>query len=131
MKKLYKRALLLSIFTLLSFVVVRAQTLEDVTAQIRNGNVPAMTKYFDNIVTITITGTPSAYSKTQAEMVLKDFFTKNQVKDFTVMQTGTAPNNNCKYAIGKLTTSNGNYQLYVLLKLKEQNFLLQEIRIEK
>ena len=76
MKKLYKRALLLSIFTLLSFVVVRAQTLEDVTAQIRNGNVPAMTKYFDNIVTITITGTPSAYSKTQAEMVLKDFFTK-------------------------------------------------------
>jgi hypothetical protein len=131
MKKLYKRAFLLSIFTLLSFVAVKAQTLEDVTAQLRSGNVGAMTKYFDNIVTITITNTPSAYSKTQAEMVLRDFFSKNAPKDFVVMQSGTAPNNNCKYAIGNLITSNGNYQLYILLKLKESAFLLQEIRIEK
>jgi hypothetical protein len=131
MKQLYKRAfLLLSILTLLTFAQAKAQVLEDMSTYIRNGNVASMTKYFDNIVTINISSNQSAYSKAQAEIILKDFFDKNIVKDFVVMQTGTAPNNNCKYAIGTLTTTTGSFQLYFLLKLKTESYLLQEIRIE-
>ncbi|RYE25608.1 MAG: DUF4783 domain-containing protein [Sphingobacteriales bacterium] len=131
MKQLYKRAfLLLSILTFLTLAPAKGQVLEDMSTYIRNGNVASMTKYFDNIVTINISSNQSSYSKAQAEIILKDFFGKTIVKDFVVMQTGTAPNNNCKYAIGTLSTNTADYQLYFLLKLKGEGYLLQEMRIE-
>jgi hypothetical protein len=131
MKKFYKKTILIYIFSFFMFATAKAQALEDVVTYLRNGNVGLLAKSFDNIVTITVSSNQSAYSKTQAEMVLKDFFGKNIVKDFVVMQSGTAPNNNSKYAIGKLTTTNGNFQLYVLMKLKDGAYLVQELRFEK
>ncbi|WP_276133105.1 DUF4783 domain-containing protein [Polluticoccus soli] len=133
MKKLYKSAILITILTFFLNAGAKAQAIEDVVNYVRNGDVPSMSKYFDNIVTITMNSNQSAYSKTQAEMILKDFFAKNVVKEFVVMQNGTAPNNNSRYAIGNLNTSNGTYQLYILLKISKDNttFVLHEIRFEK
>jgi inhibitor of KinA sporulation pathway (predicted exonuclease) len=131
MKKLYKSSFLTLILSIFLSVSVKAQALEDMVNYVRNSDVPAMSRFFDDIVTITMKGTQSAYSKAQAEMILKDFFSKNVVKEFIVMQNGTAPNNNSRYAIGNLNTSNGTYQLYILLKLKDKNFLLHEIRFER
>src|SRR5690606_22586844 len=109
----------------------RAQALEDVVVYVRNGNSTAMTRYFDNTVNITILGKQFTYSKAQAEMVMKDFFNKNTIQDYVVMQTGSATDNRTKYAIGELKTSTGNFQLYILMKLMETHYLLQEIRIER
>jgi hypothetical protein len=131
MKKLYKNVFLTFILSIFLSMSVKAQALEDMVNYVRNSDVPSMSRFFDDIVTITMKGTQSAYSKAQAEMILKDFFAKNVVKEFVVMQNGTAPNNNSRYAIGNLNTSNGTYQLYILLKLKDKNFLLHEIRFEK
>lgn len=108
----------------------KAQALEDVMNSVRGANVTALTKYFDNIVAITINSNQATYSKTQAEMVLKDFFIKNQVKDLEVVQSGTAGANS-QYFVGKLTTSGGPYQLYVVLRMKLDHYVLQEIRFEK
>lgn len=129
MKKLYKNVFFTILLTF-SVLAVKAQVIEDVVNNIRAGNVPGVAKYFDNSVTITINGTQSIYSKTQAEMVLKDFFIRNQVKDFDVKQSGTAGTTS-RFAIGNLATSNGTYQLYVVMKQKDVNFMLQEIRFEK
>lgn len=131
MNKLYKNAILLLTCCFFSFTTVNGQALEDVVSSIRSANATSMTRYFDNMVTITVSGNQSAYSKAQAEMVLKDFFSKNIVKEYVVMQTGSTTDNSTKYAIGKLNTSNGVYQLYVLMKLKDTSYFLQEIRIEK
>jgi hypothetical protein len=109
---------------------VNAQALEDVTNGIRSGNESAVAKYFDNTVAITISNNQSIYSKAQAEIVLKDFFNKNQVKDFTVKQGGPS-GDNAKYAVGTLTTSNGVYQIYLVMKLKNNDYVLREIRFEK
>lgn len=110
---------------------LRAQSLEDVVVYVRNGNSTAMNQYFDNTVNITVLGKQSSYSKAQAEMVMKDFFGKNPVQDYVIMQTGSATDNRTKYAIGELKTSNGSYQLYILMKLMDNHYLLQEIRIER
>lgn len=133
MKKLYKSTILIIILTFSLHAGAKAQALEDMVNYVRNGDVASMSKYFEDIVTITLNSNQSAYSKTQAEMILKDFFAKNVVKEFVVMQNGTAPNNNSRYAIGNLNTSNGTYQLYILLKLSKDNatFLLHEIRFER
>ena len=132
MKKFYKSTLFTLILTF-SMFVSKGQALEDMVNYVRGGDVAAMSKFFDDIVTVTMQSTQSAYSKTQAEMVLKDFFAKNTVKEFVVMQNGTAPNNNSRYAIGNLVTSTGNFQLYILLKLRtsDNSFVLKEMRFEK
>ena len=131
MKQFYKNVLFTILISFSIFATAKGQALEDVVNGMRSGNVAAMSRYFDNFVTITIGFNQSAYSKTQAEMVLKDFFNKNNVKELNVMQNGTSPNNNGKYFIGTLNTSGGSYQVYVLLKLKDGNYMLQEIRFEK
>ena len=78
---------------------------------------------------MSIAGSHSNYSRSQAEMILKDFFSKNQPKGFSIEQSGD--NNSSKFAIGKLTTSNGNYRSYFVLKAKDGSFVIQEIRFEK
>ncbi len=70
-------------------VAAKAQVLEDVVNNIRSGNLPAITKYFDKTVAISINNNQSTYSGAQAEMVLKDFYSKNPVKDFVIMQCKT------------------------------------------
>lgn len=114
------------------FAATAQEPLEDIINGIRSGNIPAISKYFDKFVTITINNTQSVYSNTQGEMVLKDFFNKNAIKDFTVMQQGaTSGGNDAKYAIGNLTTTTGAYRIYVVLKHKENIYILQEIRFER
>lgn len=131
MKINYKRAFLIIMALCVSTFNLRAQALEDVVVYVRNGNSTAMNQYFDNTVNITVLGKQSSYSKAQAEMVMKDFFGKNPVQDYVIMQTGSATDNRTKYAIGELKTSNGSYQLYILMKLMDNHYLLQEIRIER
>ncbi len=131
MNKFYKSALL--IFTFVTFFVsVRAQTqLEDVVNAIKSNRVSDMTKYFDNIVPITINNVQSTYSRTQAELVLKDFLGKNTPIDITILNSG-APTPSSKFAIGDLSTNTGKYSIYILFKLKDNtNYLLQEIRLNK
>ena len=130
MKQLYKRIILILAITFSMSTHSNGQALEDVVNSIRNGNVTVLSKYFDKVVAITMPSNQASYSKSQAEIVLKEFFTKNTIKDFTIMQSGSSGTNS-KYAIGKLITSNGNYQVYTLIKMKEETYILQEIRFEK
>ncbi len=113
-------------------VAAQAQSvLEDVVNAVRNSNVAALEKYYDNIVPITINNTQSAYSRTQASLVLKDFFTRNVPKEVTILNSGSATANS-QFAIGTLTTTSGvKFNLYVLLKSKDNLFFLQELRLNK
>ena len=129
-----KKLLLLANFILILFTA-QAQTnrppMEDMVNAIKNNRVEDMVKYFDNIVPITINNTQSIYSRNQAEAVLKDFFEKNIPKDFQIMDNGS-PNNSSKFIIGNLSTPSGvRYSVYILLKLKDSNYLLQEIKMNK
>lgn len=131
MKKFYKRLLLIT-FCLFSVTVsVQAQEpLQEVVHYIRGGNVTGMAKYLDKIVTITISNNQASYSASQAEIILKDFFSKNAVKEFNVAQGGNTGTSS-QYAIGDLHTSTGDYQLYVVIKLNDDKFLIREMRFER
>lgn len=127
--------LLLLVSCTLFFLTAQAQNtrppMEDMVNAIKNNRVEDMVKYFDNIVPITINNTQSIYSKNQAEVVLKDFFEKNIPKDFLVMDNGS-PNNSSKFIIGSLVTPSGTkYNVYILMKLKNSDYMLQEIKMNK
>jgi hypothetical protein len=127
--------LILLISCTLFFFTVQAQNsrppMEDVVNAIKNNRIEDLSKYFDNIVPVTINNTQTIYSRNQAEVVLKDFFDRNIPKDFLIMDNGS-PNNTSKFIIGSLITPSGTkYNIYILMKQKDNNYLLQEIRINK
>lgn len=97
----------------------------------RTGDVAGITRYMDNVVDVTMNNNQSTSSRTQAEMLLRDFFSKNEPKNFEAGHSGQNQQTNTFFSIGHLNTSNGRYRVYILLKQQGQNYLLQEIRIEK
>lgn len=130
-----KKIILFVVSYTLFFFTVQAQTsrppMEEVVNAIKNNRIEDMSKYFDNIVPVTINNNQTIYSRNQAEAVLKDFFERNIPKDFLIMDNGS-PNTTSKFIIGSLITPSGNkYNVYILMKQKDNNFFLQEIRINR
>ena len=131
-----KKIILSVTFTLLLFTV-HAQNngnhspIEDVVNAIKNDRVSDMVKYFDIFVPITINNNQQIYSRNQAQIVLQDFFDKNNSKDFLVMDNGS-PDNNSKFLIGSFTEPGGiKYNVYILIKMKNGDYILQELRFNK
>lgn len=102
--------------------------LEDIISALKAGNASQIAKYFDNTVEITLPDKSNSYSKSQGEMILKDFFSNAQVKSFEVMHKGE--NAGSQYCIGTLVTSNGTYRTTVFMKQKGDKQTVQEIRFE-
>lgn len=128
--KNYLKIPLLSLFLALMMTGALAQGVaENIGSALGNGNVGGVVRYFDNAVSMTISGSQSTYSRSQAEMVLKDFFAQHTAKGFSLEHTGN--NNGNSYAIGTLNTASGSYRVYVAIKQKENGNIVQEIRIEK
>jgi hypothetical protein len=130
-----KKLILFVVSCTLLFFTVNAQTgqpaMEDVVNAIKNNRIEDLSKYFDNIVPVTINNTQTIYSRNQAEVVLKDFFDRNVPKDFLIMDNGS-PNANTKFIIGSILTPSGTkYSVYILMKQKDAMFYLQEIRLNK
>ena len=129
-----KKVLLSAIFILLLFTA-QAQSsrtpMEDMVNAIRTSRVADMVKYFDNFVPITINNNQQIYSHNQAQVVLQDFFDKNNSRDFVIMDNGS-PDNATKFLIGSFTEPNGTkYSVYILMKSKSGDYMLQELRLNK
>jgi hypothetical protein len=120
-------------FTLIATTVILSSftffiSIDEVVAALKNGDAAQIAKYFDNTVEITMPDKSNSYSKNQAEIVLKDFFSTNGVKSFEVNHKGE--NAGSQYCIGTLITKNGSFRTTVFMKQKGDKQLLQEIRFE-
>ena len=124
MKKFLTYAVLLPVFFLYSFV-----TVDEVISAIKSGSVSQLSKYFDNTIEITFTDKSNTYSKSQAELVLRDFFNNNIVTGFELVHKGD--NSTAQFLIGTLDTKNGEYRTTIYMKQKGDKQLLQELRFEK
>ena len=129
-----KKIILSITFTLL-FFAANAQSskspMEDMVNALRSGRVVDMVKYFDNFVPITINNNQQIYSHNQAQVVLQDFFDKHSARDFAIMDNGS-PDNTSKFLIGAFTEPSGvKYSVYILMKTKMGDYMLQEMRLNK
>jgi len=121
------------IFTLFSILAVMGSFtilsgIDEIVNALKSGNSTEIAKYFDNTVDISFPDKSNSYSKSQAEVVLRDFFTNNPVKSFDILHKGE--NGGSQYCIGTLTTKNAAYRITVFMKQKGSRQTLQEIRFE-
>ena len=103
---------------------------DDAVAAVKTGNAREVAKYFAENVDLKILDKEDVYSKAQAELILKDFFTKNPVKSFTLLHKGTSKNGD-QFAIGTYETSSGKkFRTYFLFKKDGAKLLIQQLRFE-
>jgi len=101
----------------------------EIIKAIKSGNAKDVAKYFDNTVEITLPNKSNTYSKSQGEMVIRDFFSLNSIKNFELIHQ--SENAASQYCIGNLNTGNGTYRTTIYMKQKGDKQLVQEIRFEK
>ena len=127
--------IILLFLTLCAFGLSAAPSPQDIyktlAGMIKTANIDGMSDLFDTSVEITINEREGTYSRSQAEVVLKNFFSKAQPESFDLRHNGESGAND-KYAIGILTTKDGErFRTFLSLKQKNGKYVLQELRFEK
>ena len=122
-----------SFFTLITFGLLISSftffsSIDEVINAMKTGNASEIAKFFDNTVEVNMPGKSNSYSKSQAELVLKDFFTTNTVKSFEIIHKGE--NAGSQYCIGTLITKSGSFRTTIFMKQKGDRQVLQEITFE-
>lgn len=100
----------------------------DISIAFKVGHAEELARYFNNTIELVILDKEDVYSKVQAQQILDEFFTEHFPKSFEIIHQGGKEES--KFAIGKLVTFNGTYRVYFLLKLKNDQPFIHQLRIE-
>jgi len=107
------------------------ESLKNISTSFKQGNAKTMSAYFDAFIDLTFSDETNTYSKKQAELILQKFFSKVEPTNFESKRSGNSKYNNTKFSIGSLSTSNGEYKVYMFFIQKNNIYYLKEIRFEK
>ncbi len=125
------------LFTLLLFIgmfstsFAQTELMEDITFAFKNADQRVLSKYLGNKIEITLLEQSSVYSKSQAEMVMKDFFSKYEPLDFQLLYKNNPSSDAARFAIGQLETRSGKFRIFFILKTSDAGTYLQEMRFEQ
>lgn len=125
MKKVLFLFILLSGFT----PVQKTDISDDIAAAIRTGNAAAISKYFAASVDLKVLDQENIYSKAQAELIIKDFFSKHTLKNFSIAHK-SALKNDSQFAIGSLETTSGKFRVNFVMKTVGTVSTITQFRIE-
>ena len=100
----------------------------DIAIAFKVGTAKELSRFFNENLELEVEGKENVYSKSQAERIMDNFFTKYPPKDFEFVHK--VGKEEAQYAIGKLTTFNGNFRVVMLLKNKNGKKLIHQLRIE-
>lgn len=103
--------------------------IENISAAIKAGNSNELAKYFSSTVEVIIPGSEGVFSKSQAEMILKDFFSKATPLSFVVNQKGNSTGG-AQFIIGTYKSKSELLNVYILLKPFGGQLLIQQLHFE-
>jgi len=95
---------------------------------LKAGDSKIVASHFDANVELIILDRENVCSQAHGEQILKVFFSQNKPSDFPITHQG---GEDLDDAIGKLSTSNGNFRVYFLLKPKDNKPRIVQLRIDK
>lgn len=96
---------------------------------IKTGNSAQLSAYFNTSIELAIPGKEEIFSAQQAELIMKDFFAKHVPSAFVILHKGGKEGS--QYAIGNLTTSNGNFRVTLWIKVKDNKPYIHQLRFEQ
>jgi len=133
MKPIEKILTLMTLILIMSNISVNAQNEEIINngkMALKTGSSKELSRYFNDIVELSIAGEKSSYNKSHAEIVLKDFFKKYPPVDFQYIHQGSSKEG-LKYAIGKYSYTGGSFRVYILIKQFKGNYFIDTLEFSK
>lgn len=126
MKHLFTILLLGSVVLFSSFM--KQNGIDEVISSLRSGNAAELAKNFDDNIELSLPDKSDSYSKAQAQLIVKDFFSNNGVKGFELKHKGESPGGH--FCIGTLQTNAGSFRTNVFMKMKNGKEVVKEIRFQ-
>ncbi|MBL7860389.1 MAG: DUF4783 domain-containing protein [Cyclobacteriaceae bacterium] len=111
-------------------VWAQAEIFSPIKDALKTGSAKEMVKHLNQSVDINLEGEINTYSKAQGEFVLRDFFKKYPVSDFTIEHTGSSKSG-LQYAIGNYKSSNDQFNVLIRVKQSGSVYLIHEISFVK
>ncbi len=132
-----KNVLKTVVFTLFAFCVLtlnadaqnNSSLPQGIVTATANGNAEKLASYFNNNIELVLPQKSGIFSRSQAQMILKDFFSNNPPSSFKIIHQGNRQN--ASFAIGNYKTGGDLYRFYLLTKNNNNKLLIHQLRIEK
>lgn len=100
-----------------------------IAASIRSGNAKELSIYFNQSLDLSAPGSEGTFSKAQAEMIIKNFFTKYPPSSYSQNHQGKS-NDGSHYAIGVYKSGNTSFRAYFLLRNIGGKPLIHQLKFE-
>lgn len=104
---------------------------EDIGKAIRNGSAREMARYFGQNVDLYLPRAEGTFSRSQSEIILREFFSRNSPRSYTVVTQG-ASGDGSVFVIGRFTTRQGQtFRSYILIKKVSQTYYLHHVQFDQ
>ena len=125
----------LIIIVLFSVVLMNANppaddVVKEITKSISDMDSKKLADYFSDAISLELDNSSGNYSKSQAEIILRDFFKDNPVQSFTINHQGDSKDGS-RYFIGTYKTATKKFRVYGLLKKETDNLFLQQLQFDE
>lgn len=127
MKKLIS---VLSALMLAGMVMAQSDLANKTAGLLKSANSAELSKLFSSSITLSIMDEEDVYSRAQAELIMKKFFTQNKPSGFKSIHNGTSKTG-MEYIIGNLSTSSGEFRITYFIAKSGEKMSLKELRIEE
>lgn len=130
--QLMKRLAVLWVLILATSVLVQAQSeiFNPMKDAIKASDAAALVKSFAQSVDINLEGNINTYSKAQSEFVLKEFFKKHPVNDFSIVHMGSSKGG-LQFAIGRYLSGTASYNVLMRVRQVGEDYFVHEISFVK
>lgn len=98
---------------------------EDVTVALKQGSSTNLVKLFSDKIAIKVLNQEDLLSKSQAQALIEDFFSKHKVKSYQTSHTSIV-NGDQQFITGSLITNTGNFRISILVR----GNVISQFRIE-
>lgn len=102
---------------------------EPIISAIRASNAYKLSEFFDSNVDLKILDKENIFSKSQASIIVKDFFATYKVTALMVNHEGGPEN--ARFTICNIITTSGKFRVYFLYKTISTKIVIQKFRVEK
>ena len=113
---------------------VRAQQADRMVSEIvkafEEGSAKSIARHFGTNVELSMPRAEGTFSKSQSEVILRDFFSREAPSSFTIIYHGYSQDGSA-FVIGRLFTKEGKYyRTYFLIKNVSHSFFLHYMQLE-
>lgn len=128
-KKLFPLFFALSLFAVPAVYAQDADTGSRIASLIKSGSARELARYFNVSVQLTLPDDDGRYSRTQAELIIRNFFLKYPPSSFKINHHGSSSDGS-RYYIGVYKSGNFTFRSYYLLKHVSDKALIHQLRFE-